>query len=89
MVFILFCPFEPSSGLLDRQVSAMSRDTEKGGVFAKSRLQNRYASQNCPKIKKGALRPFLTIFGTGMRAKIATLLAVISCKKARPRQRLG
>jgi hypothetical protein len=39
-----FCPYASSTGLFDRQVSAVSRDAEKARVFAKSRPQSRYAA---------------------------------------------
>jgi len=46
----------------------VSRASQKHGISAKSRPQNKYAAQNCPQIKKGESRPFLTIFGAAMRA---------------------
>jgi hypothetical protein len=39
---------------------------EKGGHCKKA--ESRREAQNCPQITKDELKPFLTIFGTGMRA---------------------
>jgi len=52
---------------LHRDLQPNPPQFEKGGHCKKT--ESRREAQNCPKITKDELRPFLTIFGTGMRAK--------------------
>jgi hypothetical protein len=51
---------------LFRHIQPSPQQFEKSGHCKKA--EGRREAQNCLQITKGELRPFLTIFGTGMRA---------------------
>jgi hypothetical protein len=57
-------------GLFERLIFIVTRDGKEHRLYARSCPQNRYAPQEDLQIAKEELRPFLTIFGTRMRAKL-------------------
>ena len=62
-------------GALHRDLQPNPPQFEKGGHCKKT--ESRREAQNCPKITKDELRPFLTIFGTGMRARVSAVAVAL------------